>query len=180
MGTSAGGIENLIREMQKRINEKFTEFNPKGLDQWIKDNSGQFNEDSKLITERLELSIRECIFSKLKEAYSERWWLDGVNKEIQKKSAVLAIEKGNEEPNWNFLFLLDYKKIVDNNWNIFKDIFANPEIKSGKDNQIKWFDQLNEIRNKVSHPGRARVTEEESLFLKNLDGWLYELIENED
>lgn len=180
MGTSAGSIENLIRELQKRINEKYPDFNPKGLEEWIKDNSGEFNEDSKFITERLELAIRESIFTSLKEAFGERWWIDGVNKEIRKKASILAIEKDNQEPDWNFLFLLDYKKIVENNWSIFKDNFANPEVKSGKEHQLKWFEQLNEIRNKVSHPGRARVTEQESLFLKNLYDWLYELIQNED
>lgn len=180
MGTSAAGIENLIRELQKRTNEKHNDFNPKGLDQWIKDNSGEFNEDSKSLTEKLEYAIRENIFETLKVKFGDRWWLDGVHKEIQKKSAIMAIEKGNEEPHWNFLFLLDYKKIVENNWNIFKDTYSDPEFKSGKDNQVKWFDQLNEIRNKVSHPGRARVTETESLFLKKLDEWLYELIQNED
>jgi len=180
MGTSAAGIENLIRELQKRVNEKYSDFNPKGLDQWIKDNSGEFNEDSKSLTEKLEYAIRENIFEILKQKYGERWWLEGVHKEIQKKSAIMAIEKGNEEPHWNFLFLLDYKKIVYDNWIIFKETYADPEIKSGKENQIKWFDQLNEIRNKVSHPGRARVTESESLFLKKLDEWLYELIQNED
>jgi DNA sulfur modification protein DndB len=180
MGTSAAGIENLIRELQKRINEKFNDFNPKGLEQWIKDNSGEFNEDSKSLTEKLEFAIRENIFETLKAKFGDRWWLDGVHKEIQKKSAIMAIEKGNEEPHWNFLFLLDYKKIVENNWTIFKDTYADPEFKSGKENQVKWFDQLNEIRNKVSHPGRARVTETESLFLKKLDEWLYELIQNED
>jgi DNA sulfur modification protein DndB len=180
MGTSAAGIENLIRELQKRINEKFNDFNPKGLDQWIKDNSGEFNEDSKSITEKLEYAIRENIFMKLKEEFGERWWIEGVNKEIRKKASNIAIEKDNQEPDWNFLFLLDYKKIVENNWSLFKGIYADPEFKSGKDNQLKWFDQLNEIRNKVSHPGRARVTEIESLFLKKLDEWLYELIQNED
>ena len=76
--------------------------------------------------------------------------------------------------------MLDYKKIVENNWTLFKEIYADPEFKSGKENQLKWFDQLNEIRNKVSHPGRARVTENESLFIKKLDDWLYEFIQNED
>ena len=61
MGTSAAGIENLIRELQKRINEKYNDFNPKGLDQWLKDNSGEFNEDSKSLTEKLEYAIRENI-----------------------------------------------------------------------------------------------------------------------
>ena len=28
MGTSAGGIENLIRELQKRVNENYNDFNP--------------------------------------------------------------------------------------------------------------------------------------------------------
>jgi DNA sulfur modification protein DndB len=181
LATSANGMENVIREFQKQINERFPAFNPLGLENWIVENSGTFNESSHEITEKLEHNIRTFVFDKLKEVYSDRWWLDGIPKEIQKNAAVTAIDKGNEEPAENFVYLLDYKKTIDKQWNIFKEFFTDPEVKSGKENQIKWFDQLNEIRNKVSHPGRAKVTASESDFLSKLKGWLLpKIAENSD
>jgi DNA sulfur modification protein DndB len=146
LATSANGMENVIREYQKQINEKFANFKPTGLEEWIIENSGTFNESSREITERIEHSIR------------------------------------NVEPPENFIFLLDYKKIIDKpaHWPSFKDYFADPEFKTGKENQLKWFDTLNEIRNKVSHPGRAKVTASEAAFLESLKEWLLSEIEDED
>lgn len=180
MSASAGGIENLVREFQKRINEIYPSFNPQGLDKWIKDNSGEFNENSKSITERLELSIREHVFSLLKTEFNDRWWKDGVPQTIRTKAAAMSEEKGAEEPKENFIFLLDYKKIIESKWELFKEFYSDPEMKSGKENQLKWFDQLNEIRNKVSHPGRAKVSEVELMFLNKLDNWLYPQICDEE
>jgi len=181
MAASAGGLENAIREYQKQINENYPFFKPIGLEEWVVENSGTFNDSSKDITERIEHAIRNFVFDKLKEVYLDRWWIDGVPKEIQKSSAVIAIDKGNLEPPENFIFLLDYKKIIERpaNWPSFKDFFADPQQKSGKDNQVKWFDQLNEIRNKVSHPGRAKVTASEAQFLEELQTWLLERIQND-
>ena len=58
--------------------------------------------------------------------------------------------------------------------------YSNPEVSSGsgKENQLKWFVQLNEIRNKVSHPGRAKVTSTESEFLNSLSEWLLKRLIN--
>lgn len=182
MATSANGMENLIREIQKNVRDKFPSFAPPGLDEWLKENTGNHNESSRNITEIIETHIRNFVFDKLKELFHDKWWDEGVPREIQKNAAVTAIDKGNKEPRENFIFLLDYKKIIEKAavWSIFKDFFADPEFKSGKENQLKWFDTLNEIRNKVSHPGRAKVTTSEAEFLENLRSWLLPLIAEEE
>jgi len=172
LAPSSNGIENAIREYQKIISDHHPAFKPVGLDEWIVENSGIHNDSARESTEYLEHSIRLFVFEKLKELHLERWWMDGVPKEIQKNAVNLSIDKGNEEPPENFVFLLDYKKIVEKKWTDFKDYFCDPEIKSGKEAQLKWFDQLNEIRNKVSHPGRAKVTTSEAEFLEKLRSWL--------
>ncbi len=180
ISASGGGIENLVREFQKKIHDVITQFNPVGLEKWLVDNSGEFNEKSKSITEYLELLIREHVFHTLKIELNDRWWRDGVPQQIRTKAAFSSEEKGGEEPKENFVYLLDYKKIIEAKWELYKEYYSDPEIKSGKENQLKWFDRLNEIRNKVSHPGRAKVTEDESIFLNKLNNWLTEKISFED
>lgn len=172
MATSSNGIENAIREYQKVISDKFPNFKPVGLEEWIIENSGIHNETARETTENLEHAVRHFVFGKLREIHKDRWWMDGVPKEIQKNAVGLSIDKGNEEPPENFVFLLDYKKIIEKKWVDFKEYFSDPEFKSGKESQLKWFDTLNEIRNKVSHPGRAKVTTSEAAFLDKLKEWL--------
>jgi len=142
------------------------------IEKWMIDDSGDFNIESKKLTEKIEFAIRKNVFEKIRNEFGERWWKDGVPIEIQKDAAITSIEKGNQEPPENFVYLLGYRKIIDKHWDIFKELYSDPEFKTGKEKQLKWFDYLNEIRNKLSHPGRAKVTEFEFDFLKKLSEWL--------
>lgn len=101
-------------------------------------------------------------------------YVDGVKIDIQKAASAKRIEQKSEEPDHNFLELLDYRSIIADNWReSFKGIFMDPEFPTGKkDDQLKWFVRLNAVRNKVSHPSRAKVTREEFDAMVKLNGWL--------
>ena len=51
---------------------------------------------------------------------------------------------------------------------MFRDIYGFKELGNSKVNQISWFQELKRIRNKIAHPERGRVTEDELKFIKNL------------
>ena len=187
-GTGGVGRENVVRELQKTIHDRFNNFNPKGLQEWITDNSGKFNNQSKILVDRIQLAIRDNLFEELKNEFNDRWWYDGVPKETQKRSANEAIERGSKEPHWHFVYLLDYLKIITSNWALFQDSYSDPNKdvyqgstngKSRKEKATHWFSKLNDIRIKVSHPERASVSEDEFKFLSNLAGWLLPKIEDE-
>ena len=180
-GTGNVGRENVVREFQRVINTRFSQFDPEGLKDWIRDNSGRYNQDSKITVDKIQLEIRDSLFNNLKDEFDDRWWYDGVPKETQKRAAAEAIERGSKEPHWNFVHLLDYYKIVLFNWTLFKEFYSDPNKKvyegqqygkSLKEKATHWFSTLNSIRIKVSHPERAKVTEQEFLFLRNLENWL--------
>jgi DNA sulfur modification protein DndB len=188
-GTSGQGRENVVREFQRVIRDRFKNFNPKGFDEWLEDNSGKYNSHSKELVDTLQISIRNHLFNKLKDEFGdERWWSDGVPKETQKRSASEAIERGNHEPHWNFVYLLDYLKIITTNWSVFENSYADPNKEAyentskkkmtRKERATKWFSKLNDIRIKVSHPERSAVTETEYNFLTNLSNWLLPRITN--
>jgi DNA sulfur modification protein DndB len=188
-GTGGVGRENVVREFQKTIHERFKNFEPKGLLEWVRDNSGRFNNDAKLIVDKIQLEIRDNLFSELKNEFDDRWWYDGVPKETQKRSAAEAIEKGSTEPHWHFVYLLDYLKIITSNWSLFKDNYSDPDKEvykgtaygsSQKEKATHWFSTLNEIRKKVSHPERAAVTESEYKFLIKLSSWLLQNISDQE
>lgn len=180
-GTGGQGRENVFREFQYCINKKESEFNPKGLQEWITNNSGEFNESGKDMVEKLELKISSIVKTKICEEYQfnpDNWLKPpAVNDSVLSKSYQMYNAQGQSEPQENFLYLLDYKSIIEKsgNWSsFFKTIFTDPRLTSSasKENSLKWMTKLNDIRNKCAHPSRAPITAEENKFLKIIFDWL--------
>jgi len=170
-GTNPTGVENGVREFQREIHGTYKDFDPEGLQKWIIDNSGKFNDVAKNFAEKVEVGIKEKVFTVLQDKYGTTWWKDAVPAEIRKSAATTKIDENSDEPDSEFLHLPDYKKIISKHWEtIFKPYFADPNIKSNKDAQLKWFDYLIPLRNKVAH--NRKVTQEDHAFIVQLNEWL--------
>lgn len=176
LGGSA--VDKVIREFQYAVNKSFEDFNPAGLEKWIKDNSGIYNNPSKLMGDEIQLGIRNFVFSKLKEELGEKnWWTQGVHKKIQTYCATAQIEEGHSEEIEHYLLTLHYQQIVKDNKALLLEYFTPNDMKSaGIDKRLSWFVQFNTIRKKFSHPERDKVTEEEFGFLTDLKEWLFSKI----
>jgi DNA sulfur modification protein DndB len=177
-------VERVLREFQNVINQEYQEFQPEGLAQWLKENTGVYNEKAKKLGDEIQLHIRDYIFGKLKEMYgttSNRWWTEGVPKEVQKRCAIERIEHEDGEDH-NYLYLLDYQRILkDKDQKEVKKILINqftpPSLMEAKeDKKLTWFVDWNKIRQKYSHPEKGKVTEDEFQYLVNLREWLYKNI----
>ena len=174
-GTNPSGVESGVREFQREVHNAFKDFNPEGLQKWIIEDSGKFNEIFKNAIEKFEEGIKHKVFTVLREKFGEEsWWKNGVPPEIRKDAATTKIDADSDDPEHEFLHLIEYKKIISRNWDVLKSIFADPNVKSNKDEQLKWFDKLNPIRNKKSH--HRKITEEDHIFLTQLNDWLPERI----
>lgn len=171
----SGATEKVVWEFLYSINKNFNKFNPKGLEQWVKETSGIFNTKSyELGHEKIEPLIDTFIKSKLKKEFGEKyWWVQGVPKEIQKKCSNTKIEEGLTEPEENFLNTIHYWTIIQKQWKLLGEYFTPPGLENAKKNgRISWLQDFNQIRKKYSHPQRENVTEEEYSTLKTIDEWL--------
>lgn len=171
-GSNAAGVEYAVRELQREIHNRFTDFAPDGLGKWMIDNSGKFNDATRTATEKFETGIKEKLYIALEEKFGASWWKDGVPPDIRKGAANTKIDEDSEESESEFLHLIDYKKVISRNWEICGPIFSDPSIKRNKDEQLKWFDKLNPIRNKVAHS--RKITADDYEFIKYLNEWLPE------
>ena len=133
------------------------------------------------MVKKLELKISEIVKSKIIEEYQfnpDNWLKPpAISDSVLSKSYQMFNAQGQSEPQENFLYLLDYKSIIEKagNWSsFFKTIFTDPRLTSGasKDNSLKWMIELNDIRNKTAHPSRAPITSKENEFLKIIFDWL--------
>ena len=171
----SGATEKVLWEFLRAIHEENEEFNPKGLDQWIKEHTGEFNLPSwDLGHNCIEPLIDGFIKQQLKKEYGENaWWNRGISKEIQKKCADARIDTGSDEPDHNFLCTIHYRGIINDNWPLLGAYFTPPGMEnSKKEKRLSWLVELNIIRQRYSHPQRDVITEDEYNFLVELYDWL--------
>ena len=171
----SGATEKVLREFQFAVHDQFEDFNPEGLDQWIKESSGQYNDKSHdLGYHKIEPFLHEFICNALIKEFGEKnWWAQGVPKKIQKDCADIRIDQGSTEPEWRYLTTVSYSEIIKQNWNLLGEAMTEPRMENAaKDKRIGWLITFNSIRQKYSHPQRESVTESEYQFLEELWGWL--------
>jgi len=174
-GTNPSALENGVREFQREVHNQFNNFDPEGLQQWIDDNSGRFNDIVKMAAGSFEVGIKNKVYKILQDKFEDNWW-KAVPPDIQKKASNDRIDDGGEDPDSEFLCLIDYKKIISRHWDICKTVFADPHIRgSKKDDLLEWFDKLNPIRNRQAH--YRKITSEHYEFIKQLNDWLPERLE---
>jgi len=132
----------------------------------------------------LQKAINRYIINHLVSQHGKeegKWWRLGVPKQIQKDCAIKSIETDPPEPPENFLLLLDYQKIISSNWALLGEVFTPSDMKQGKkDDKLSWFVRYNTIRNKVKHPERQDVTEEEHDFIMTLKAWLLPRLQSQN
>jgi len=171
----SGATEKVLREFQYAIHKEFEDFNPEGLKQWIKDNSGEYNKPAwDLGHNQIEPMIDKFIKAVLKEHFGEKyWWSEGVPPLIQKKCSNDKIDKKSTEPESNFLNTIHYYSIIDENWTLLGNFFSPPGTENMKKaKRLKWLQRFNSVRQKYSHPQRENTTEEEYNFLVETKNWL--------
>jgi hypothetical protein len=169
-------VDRVLMEYRNSINERYEEFNPypAALEAWRKENSGVYNDESKKICDDLQLALRGYIqFTLCKEYGEKRWWKEGIPNKIQKECAMRLIDEGTDEDPWNFLDIRHYDEIIRKEKNVLLEKTTRDDLKSkGIDKKLYWVAPLIKIRNKVAHPERVNVTEEELEVLKEISGWL--------
>lgn len=165
--------QKVVREFQNAINSEYESYMPEGLEQWQKESTGQFNDKTRQVVESLQLRISNYIFGKMLQEFGEKNWWRELPEKIQKECSNRQIEGGYEEARENYLMLMNYKDIIANHSALLLDVFTPPEMMSAKkDKRLGWFRELNDVRNKLSHPERDKVTEEEYKSIVTLEEWL--------
>lgn len=170
----SGATEKVVREFQNAIHDDFHEFNPEGLDQWIKESSGQFNKAAYAVgNEKIQPLIDKFVQKKLKLEYGKKWWHEAVPLKVRNDCVLRKEDEKSEAEPWEFLDTIHYKEIIDNNWSILGNYFVEPGKESeSKKKKLTWFVKFNSIRKKYSHPQRPSVTEEEYQYLEKTYEWL--------
>ncbi|MCH4161062.1 MAG: DGQHR domain-containing protein [Bifidobacterium sp.] len=178
----SGAPVRYLREFESAIIARVDDFDPIGYNEWKSSQETKFNSGSFVIVRSIEEFLKKDIRTKLENKYGEEWFRRGVPKPVYESATSMAATKQYEAEAgttidwWDCLYIIDYKKILEFGkmtvWNeLFNDVYTLPsDKKSNWKDKMRWFDELNDIRNKVSHSGN--VTEDEYLFLKKIKSQL--------
>lgn len=171
------GQTTRTRRCQQAIRQKYQEFRPAGLDEFINGEKIQTNLQGKVITDRIELLLKKVVLEELKQEFStdeNAWWQEGVPKtvrlEVTKRQENDDNRRGNREA---YFDLIDYRSIALNNWSLFQKLLGFGKKNDSKDKQTKWLVEVNDWRNLVSHASSGVVLSVDSLAqLEAYEEWL--------
>jgi DNA sulfur modification protein DndB len=173
------GILTRTRKCQEGMRKIIHGFNPVGLDEWIKTQEQQTNLQAKTIIDEIELKLKDTVIDELKREFGleeSGWWVNGIPKAIRVSISQRREEEDGKRGGVEHYFdLIHYKKIISDNWNLFKDIFGYG--KGNKDKQSEWIGEINEMRKIVSHASSGKmVSMEELQKLQTYHEWLKEQV----
>lgn len=145
-------------------------FNPPGLAEYIKSQDQTGTNAARQLMPDLQLKIQTFTLRLLRNEFGpseDQWWMLGVPEKVRKEVAGRREASPKRGALEQYFELIDYKTIADSKWTIFQPFFAWGEGRS-KDAHLSWFQPLNDIRNRIAHPERGFVSDEELVFIQSL------------
>jgi DNA sulfur modification protein DndB len=171
------------RRLQQAVRDARPEFNPSGLDEWLKAEDKKFTDEAREIVSDLEAILKEDIRKRLEDEFGNDWHRTGVPKKIKTDTAVRAAEKNVDLPSdeevdaWDMMYLIQYRDVLTQNHDLWMRRFQKRYTKPGEEDKTggwkdrtSWIVGLNDIRNDVNH-SRA-ISEEAFAILVDLRSWL--------
>jgi DNA sulfur modification protein DndB len=188
----AGGKKVFWRNFQIAINSDLKEFNPDGLEDYLKRQEKKHNLEGFELIRDIELKFKSGFKNKLIERFGEKdWWKKGVpiktydaaEQKASKKNRDL--EESEEVEGWDNINLIDYRIIAEFNWqykdsesskmvSFFKELITLPddEKNTKKEDCTKWMEKIGKIRNEGFH--QYYISEEELELLKYIKNIVFE------
>lgn len=171
------------RRLQQAVRDARPAFNPTGLDEWLKAQDKQFNDEAREIVSDIETFFKNDIRERLEDEFGSDWDREGIPQKVRRDTAVRAAEKNvdllsdAQVAPWDMMYLIEYREILTRNHLLWTKRFEKRYTKPGDEQKAgswkertSWIVNLNEIRNHVNH---ARgISDENFAHLIELRSWL--------
>ncbi|MCL5671563.1 MAG: hypothetical protein M1423_09775, partial [Acidobacteria bacterium] len=149
----------------RMIKAKYSDFEPEGMENWEQEQSEERIQEADAKLKDIVSEMRGYIFAVFRTKYGDdkdAYWYRGVTDKALKAEAYkrsLDYEVDERLPLETYLEVVEMKRIVENrqNWSLFKSVFNIPESgQKGLAKNLKWMDQINELRRIPAHPAKER------------------------
>ena len=179
------GMRDAAYAMMEVIHNSVPDFNPPGLEEWIEQNDIEWTKRARNLIPDIQMLISKHVLKLLKYIYGkeeEKWWYEGIPEKVRTDIVERKEKDPEHKEKESYFDLVHYGKIISysKNWSEFKKYYAFKEYGNSKEKQLSWFDTLNKLRNRISHPERGNVSKDELEFLEKVYKTLKERIEEEE
>jgi hypothetical protein len=128
------------------------------------------------VLQQFELKLHQYVCQRLKEHFGsegEAWWVKGVPLQIRQDCAQRRETDPERSEPHQYMYLIDLKSIMDKNWALFEEDHARlrtavPDFQ--KKLLLYFLSQINEVRNRHSHPLRAPCADSEKMRRRSSTG----------
>lgn len=169
------GQTQRMRELQLVLHGKFPKFKPEGLAEYIESRDKNAMAEARELLDRIELALHKHIVGTLKATFGEEeagWWYQGVPKAMRARILQEINEEGRDSPKDSRFTLIDYRTIVQDKWNLFKDTMGQEKATVSKERRTAWMAKINEIRKFAAHPTKGMAKLEDVQYLREQWEWL--------
>jgi DGQHR domain-containing protein len=167
------GQTTRLRRLQQAVHEKFPEFDPHGLRQFIDQEKAQTTEKAAAAIGEIERSLHKHVVDQLKLQFQDKpddWWYEGVPGKVRLEAvARMDEDKDQRGGRDKYLNLIDYRAIALQHWPTFQDTLGFGKT-GNKENRTAWLVLVNDMRRKVMHASSGVLVTTEQL--DELHGYL--------
>jgi DNA sulfur modification protein DndB len=173
------------RKLQEAVRDARPKFVPAGLEDWLKAQDTQVNNEAREIVSSLEELFKTDVKQRLEDEFGSEWERLGIPQSLRREIAIRATEKNLDLPRkqhvtaWDMMYLVEYRSILTQNHDLWTRRFEKQYTKPGYEQRpggwkarSSWIVELNDIRNGLSHS--RGITDEAYAFLIDLRSWLLE------
>jgi DNA sulfur modification protein DndB len=177
------GITTRQRRIQQALRTKFSDFNPPGLDEFLRDEKSETNKKAKAVLDEIELLLQENVIAQLKEEYGlegRKWWFEGIPPKIREEVSIKFEQDGGARLlHEKYFDLLHYRAIIQHNWEDLQGTFASGKKGVGKDKGTAWIQEINNHRKAIAHvTSGITITQEQLSQIEQYRDWLKLRIDN--
>jgi DNA sulfur modification protein DndB len=122
------GVQASTFTLLKVIKDNFPDFDPPGLKEYIAKTDTSNNKEAYDCLLQIETMIHRNVLKELKRKFGdgwENWWFKGVPEKIRTSAFEMANKEGKFDQYEKYLYLLDLKKIIEDNWDIFAKTYTS-------------------------------------------------------
>ena len=161
IGSSLTAVRQQAWAMEAQIQGTYPGFEPAGLAGYLASRDEEGTEEARTKVMEIQKRLFDYVIDALKAAYGTQgkaWWLKGVPMKIRADCRKRWEENNREGDEESQLYLQNYVEICIQNWDLVKErVSLGARDKEDKRRNTKWIRDLNDIRNRVSHPERGAL-----------------------
>ena len=171
------------RRLQQAVAEARPEFNPPGLEEYLRDEEKQFNDESRDMIDALEGFMKQDVRKRLQDKYGADWFKLGVPRNLRVEAGKTMVERnadrlpGQEISEWDCLYIVNYRDVMIQTQELWQELFEKRYTPPGDENKpggrkgrTSWIATVNDLRNDVAH--QRTISVEDHDFLTTLHSWL--------